>query len=108
MPNPVVPSIVLLREGETSDSSTAPRPREVSPPSGPSFTERLGAAARQLDAGRRVVDAALATARRGDLAPEQLLAIQAGVYRYTQEVELASKVVDKATNGLKTVLQSQQ
>lgn len=107
MPNPVVPSIVLLREGETSDSSST-RPREAPPPSGPSFTERLGAAARQLDAGRRVVDAALATARRGDLAPEQLLAIQAGVYRYTQEVELASKVVDKVTNGLKTVLQSQQ
>jgi hypothetical protein len=39
---------------------------------------------------------------------EELIAIQAGVYRYTQELELASKLVDKASGAVKTTLQSQQ
>ena len=109
MPNPIVPRVLLLTEGTSSETSTpassatSPAPRSES-----RFAELLGDAARRLDAGRREIDAVIAGARRGDLPPEQLLAIQAGVYRYTQEVELASKVVDRVTNGVKTVLQSQQ
>jgi hypothetical protein len=41
------------------------------------------------------------------LAPEQLLALQAGVYRYTEVVDLTTKLVDRACSGLKTTLQSQ-
>jgi hypothetical protein len=108
MPTPIAP-VLLLTEGRPAPSERAPRTE--APPDAPvsrSFAELLEGAARHLDAGRRRVDAVVAGAQRGDVAPEQLLAIQAGVYRYTQEVELASKVVDKATNALKTVLQSQQ
>ncbi len=55
------------------------------------------------------MDGALRRAMRGrDLSPQRLLALQAGVYRYTQELELASKVVDKATGAVKQTLQSQQ
>ena len=54
------------------------------------------------------VQRGLRAARRGAMDPAELLALQAGVYRYAQEVELASKVVDKATGALKTALQSQQ
>jgi len=55
------------------------------------------------------VDRALRAARRGrELDPAHLLALQAGVYRYAQEMELASKLVDKATGAVKQVLQSQQ
>ncbi len=109
MPDPLVPLVVLLSEGLTAPTST-PDPGARGRPSltGRAFADLLADAARHLDAGRRQVDGALASARRGDLSPEQLLAIQAGVYRYTQEVELASKVVDRVTNGIKTVLQSQQ
>jgi len=110
MPNPIVPRVLLLTEGSSSETST-PASSSATPPvprSESRFAEVLGDAARRLDAGRREIDAVIAGARRGDLPPEQLLAIQAGVYRYTQEVELASKVVDRVTNGVKTVLQSQQ
>ncbi len=43
----------------------------------------------------------------GGMGPEQLLALQAGVYRYSEAVDLAAKLVDRASNGLKTVVQGQ-
>ena len=39
--------------------------------------------------------------------PTELLAIQAGVYKFSQELELTSKVVEKATDGVKQTLQTQ-
>lgn len=39
--------------------------------------------------------------------PQELLAIQAEVYRLSQEVELVSKTVGKTTDGIKTILQTQ-
>ncbi|MCB9658819.1 MAG: hypothetical protein R3B40_01825 [Polyangiales bacterium] len=45
---------------------------------------------------------------RGQLAPEALIALQARVYRHTQELELGSKVADKAAGAVKQTLQSQQ
>lgn len=40
-------------------------------------------------------------------SPAELLALQANVYSASQELDLAGKVVDKATSGLKQVLQTQ-
>lgn len=37
--------------------------------------------------------------------PAELLVMQAHVYRYAQELELVSKLVDHATSSVKTVLQ---
>jgi hypothetical protein len=34
-----------------------------------------------------------------------LIALQIGIYRYTEAVDLASKLVDRATNAVRTVLQ---
>ena len=48
------------------------------------------------------------SARSGNLSNERLLALQAGVYRYTREVELAGKLVERSTSALKQTLQSQQ
>lgn len=71
--------------------------------------EAIESAAGSLVRGQRFMDGALRRAMRGrDLSPQRLLALQAGVYRYTQELELASKVVDKATGAVKQTLQSQQ
>ena len=35
------------------------------------------------------------------------MALQAGMYKYTQELELTGKVVEKATSGLKDTLKTQ-
>ena len=48
----------------------------------------------------------LATSGRS-FNPTELLAIQAGVYKFSQELELTSKVVEKATDGVKQTLQTQ-
>ena len=47
-------------------------------------------------------------ARGGTYSNEQLIAIQATVYRHAQEVELAAKLVDKLSGSVKQVLTSQQ
>lgn len=38
---------------------------------------------------------------------QELLAIQASVYKFSQELELTSKVVEKATSGIKQTMQTQ-
>jgi hypothetical protein len=37
----------------------------------------------------------------------ELLALQAGVYRFSQELEITSKVVEKATSGIKQTMNTQ-
>lgn len=42
-----------------------------------------------------------------DLSQKELLRVQVLVYGYAQKVDLASKVVDKATGGIKQVMNTQ-
>ena len=66
-------------------------------------------AVESIGRGERMVERVMRQARRGHVfTQEELLAVQAGVYRYTQELELASKLVDKATGAVRQTLQSQQ
>jgi len=48
----------------------------------------------------------LAESGRG-FSPAELLALQAHVYRASQQLDLAGKVVEKATGGVKQILQTQ-
>ncbi len=52
----------------------------------------------------KIMDIALSGRQFG---PSELLAMQAGVYRFTQELDLTSKVVEKATSGIKQTLNTQ-
>lgn len=78
------------------------------PPSGddePSpFAKVLRGLGNEVDRGEKMVRHAL---HGGDLGPGELLALQAGVYRYSEAVDLSAKLVDRATNGVKTVIQGQ-
>ncbi len=38
---------------------------------------------------------------------QELLAMQAGVYRFSQELDLTGKVIDKATSGIKQTMNTQ-
>lgn len=62
----------------------------------------------RMASGERMIDKALRSTRAGTLSYERLLALQAGVYRYTREVELAGKLVERSTSALRQTLQSQQ
>jgi hypothetical protein len=88
-------------------SSTEPRAAEPPPRTdeGPSpFAQILRGLGREVDRGEHIVGKAL---HGGDLGPGELLALQAGVYRYSEAVDLSAKLVDRASNGVKTVIQGQ-
>ncbi len=74
----------------------------------PSFRDILERSAARMAAGEHMIERAMRSARSGNLSNERLLALQAGVYRYTREVELAGKLVERSTSALKQTLQSQQ
>ena len=74
---------------------------------GPSpFARILRGLGREVDHGEKVVRRAVEGGGK-DLGPGELLALQAGVYRYSEAVDLSAKLVDRATSGVKTVLQGQ-
>jgi hypothetical protein len=60
---------------------------------------------RDADHGQAVVGALIRSAAGGDLSAGQLIALQAGAYRYSEVIDVASRLVDRATGAVKTVLQ---
>ena len=88
-------------------------PTSASPPSStpsvtPSpFAQVLRGLGHEVQGSETMVHQAIASARGGELKPAELIALQAGVYRYSEAVDLASRLVENATSGLKTVLQGQ-
>jgi len=99
----VAPPAVEARGKEWSPASPSP------PTEGPSaFARLLGALGREVSQGEGVMQGALDATHSGkDLGPAELIALQAGVYRYGEAVDLASRLIDRATSGVKTVLQGQ-
>ena len=66
------------------------------------FQKLLEGLGNEINHGERTVHGAMHAG--GDMEPSELLALQAGVYRYSEAVDLASKLVDKASSGVKTVV----
>ena len=82
--------------------------RPAPPAGGParSFSGVLAGLGRRIDEGERVMDRA-ATRPGGSMEPGELLALQAQVYRHVEAVDLATKLVERATTAVKTTLQNQ-
>ncbi len=85
-------------------SGTRPAPVAPGEPSG--FQKALGALGRQIDHGETMVNRALGAARHRALSPGDLISLQAGIYRYSEAVDLAAKLVDRAGSAVRTTLQS--
>ena len=61
-----------------------------------------------MERGQANMDKLINTSMSGvQFSNQELLQMQAGMYRYTQELELTGKVVEKATTGLKDTLKTQ-
>jgi len=61
-----------------------------------------------IEKGQGVMDRLISQGLSGrHFNNSELLALQAGMYKYTQELELTGKVVEKATTGLKDTLKTQ-
>ena len=94
-----------LRAPEATELAEVPQSPSAIEAS-PSFAHVLRGLGRELDSGETTVRSAIESMRAGaDLGPAQLIALQAGVYRYSEAVDLASRLVDRATSGVKTVVQ---
>lgn len=62
----------------------------------------------QVTAAQKRLDSILEMAQTGkNFTPAELLSMQAHVHRASQELDLAGKVVEKATGGVKQILQTQ-
>jgi hypothetical protein len=79
----------------------------VPPPSASPFAEVVRALSHEADRGEATVRGVLAGGA-SQLGPAELLALQAGIYRYGETLDLAAKLVDKAGTDVRTVLQGQQ
>lgn len=63
---------------------------------------------REVRDGEALVRSAVSSAGGGRaLGPGELIALQAGIYRYGEAIDLASRIVDRATSAVRTVLQAQ-
>ena len=70
---------------------------------GQSFAEVLERLGSQIDRGEALVKRAVSGSGTRDAG--DLIALQAGIYRYTVAVDLAAKLVDRTTAAVKTTLQ---
>jgi len=58
--------------------------------------------------GQNKMDKIMEMATSGKkFSPQELLAMQTGMYRYTHELEMVTKIVEKTTEGIKKTMQTQ-
>jgi hypothetical protein len=110
MPIPAVAdrAVATLPEAPAAPPARASRPDPVASPTPSPFAQLVHSLGREAERGEAMVHAVLASGAGGNLGPSQLLALQAGIYRYGETVDLAAKLVDKAGTDVRTVLQGQQ
>ena len=93
------------REPAKKRPNDEPRARDpAEPPS--AFAKILHGLGREVDRGETMMRHAIGSGGR-DLGASELLALQAGVYRYSEAVDLSAKLVDRASSGVKTIIQGQ-
>jgi hypothetical protein len=68
------------------------------------FETTLRNLASRVDAGESLVRRAVHGGGAAGLEPGQWIALQAGIYRYVEALDLAGKLIDRAGNAVRTVL----
>lgn len=97
-----------LREAIAAQRTGAP----PVPAAGQTNNTQLGGAMQRVFedvmAGQNKLENIMNLALSGrNFSQQELLALQAGVYRFTQELELTSKVIEKGTSAIKQTLNTQ-
>jgi hypothetical protein len=88
-----------------SEHASARAAKSVEPAREPEqFQRALGSLGKEIDKGEKLVARALRGG--GQLGAADLIALQAGIYRYSEAVDLTAKLVDRAGNAVRTTLQS--
>ena len=90
----------LMVPSEAGPASQAVRVARA-PEAESSFSRAVRGLGREIDVGEAQVASA---SQLHNYDTGTLIALQAGIYRYTEAVDLASKIVDRATSAVHTVL----
>ena len=68
----------------------------------------LGGLLRSVTKGQSKMDKIMELATSGKkFSPQELMAMQDGMHRYTHELELVTKIVEKTTDGVKKTMQTE-
>lgn len=102
----ILPPEAVRRTTPTLSPPSTPERTSSGPPPGESFSRVLARLGHRIDEGERSVDRA-ASRPSASMDPGEMLALQAQVYRYVEAVDLATKLVERATSAVKTTLQNQ-
>ena len=95
----------MMEQATGSGSGAGTAASKVEKTSDPDrFQKALGSLGKEIDKGEKLVHRALRGG--GHLGAGDLIALQAGIYRYSESVDLAAKLVDRAGNAVRTTLQS--
>jgi hypothetical protein len=106
-------SVGAIRDPAVSrpEATLHPPPARAKPAAtdGPSpFARLLEGLGREVQRGESLMRGALEATHTGiHIGPTELIALQAGVYRYGEAVDLASRLIDRATGSVKTIVQGQ-
>ena len=106
------PSFEEVMEGQQAGASQAPAapeaPAQVAPAESIDASARLDEFVRGVFEDESRIEEMMQRCVGGQtLGQGELLQLQSLIYGYAQKVELASKVVDKATGGLKQIMNTQ-
>lgn len=89
----------------TAEEISAPSGEPTqSEPAESRFGEMLQAIGSEVDCGERLIQGVLVGT--GPLDAASLIALQAGIYRWGEAVDLASKLVDRTSSAVRTTLQN--
>src|SRR4051812_18178938 len=72
------------------------------------FVQLLRGVGQELDRGESLAEKAIrGVGDPASLSPQHLIALQAGIYRYSEALDLVTKLVDRGTQAVRTTLQNQ-
>ena len=95
---PVEPSV---SGGSGIDEQAAPTATRAAGEA--TFLTALKGVGRAVDGGEALI-ASASHGNLGSLDSAQLIALQAGIYRYSEAVDLVAKLVDRAATAVKTIV----
>ncbi|MCP3143109.1 ATP-dependent helicase HrpB [Pyxidicoccus xibeiensis] len=99
---------VLADKARSAQEVQAPRAVEPTLAAEKTSLHPVSQLVHSLEQGQKDLDGIIQAARSGKaFSNAELLSLQASMYRYTQELDLVSRVVEKATSGLKDVVKTQ-
>lgn len=100
------PAAILVPATTSAPKPALGPPKPAAGDGGPSFGQVLRAIGDETKRGEALVERAVRAGSVGrELSPGDLIALQAGVYRWVEVVDLSSKLVDRVAQAAKTVTQ---